>query len=149
MAELTIATIANEMQTSIHGRKLGVDRYGNVIGPAGYRTAVTLATSDTTGTVLPSYGFVSVDSTTDDTWLLGPPVRGALLTIYTGSTSTGIRTIKRNASTFAIRTSAASTNTTIVAQAGGKTIDLFGLTTAIYALVQLPGSTEIALNGTT
>jgi hypothetical protein len=115
----------------------------------GPRVPVTDATSDTTAVTIPGYGFTSVDSTTDDTWLLGPPVKGAAKTLYSGSTSTGIRTIIRNSADFAIRTSASSSQTTIAWQAGGQTVQLFGVSSDIYALVSRPASTEFAMNGTT
>ena len=147
--------IRNEILTSIHGRRLGLDSSGFLIGHRGTRQQLVDATSDTTGTVISGDGVTSVDTSTDDTWLLAPPVKGAFKHLYTGSTSTGIRTIMRQDSSFAIRSSASSTLTTIVAQGGGLMLTLFGLTSAIYAVVGRPtgfssaASTEMALNGTT
>ena len=83
------------------------------------------------------------------------PVKGAFKYIFTGSTSTGIRTILRQDNSFAIQTSANSTGTTIVAQGGGLMLTLFGLTSALYAVVSRgvgfssACSTEMAINGTT
>lgn len=148
-------TIRNEILTSIVGRRLGIDAGGYLIGHRGERQQVTDATSDTTGTLITGDGWTSVDTTTDDGWSLAPPVKGAMKYIYTGSTSTGIRTIKRSAATFAIQTSANSTTTTIVAQGGGLLLQMFGVSSALYAIVSRPtgfssaASTEMALNGTT
>ena len=150
-----LETLRNEIVTTIYGRRLGLDSAGRLIGHEGLRIPETDATSDTTGTVITGHGWTNVDTTTDDTWTLAAPVKGAFKYLYTGSTSTGIRTIKRADNTFAIRTSADSTGTTIVAQGGGLLLTLFGLTSAIYAVVSRPTgfssacSTEMAINGTT
>ena len=146
-------------KTSIHGRRLALSSSGYLTGDDnqtkgidflhGVVNRIQEATSDTTGTDIVAYGLTSVDSTTDDTWLLDPPIIGVKKILYFGSTSTGIRTIKRQDSSFAIRTSAASTLTTIVTQAGGHTLELIGVTSAIYGIVSKIASTEIAFNGTT
>lgn len=152
---VNIETLRNEIITTVYGRRLGLDVAGRLVGHQGERIPVTDATSDTTGTNITGYGWTNVDTTTDDTWLLDNPIPGARKVIYTGSTSTGIRTIKRKDNTFALRTSAASTLTTIVAQGGGLALELFGISSAIYAIIGRPTgfssacSTEMALNGTT
>ena len=151
----TLDQLRNEIVTSIHGRRLGLDSAGRLIGHDGIRDRSDDATSDTTGTAIRGSGWTNVDSTTDDTWTLSAPVKGAFKYLYTGSTSTGIRTIKRADNSFAIRTSDNSTGTTIVAQGGGLLLTLFGLTSALYAVVSRPTgfssacSTEMAINGTT
>lgn len=151
----SLETLRNEIVTSVYGRRLGLDSVGRLIGHEGMRIPEVDATSDTTGTAITGYGWTNVDTTTDDTWTLSAPVKGAFKYIYTGSTSTGIRTIKRADNSFAIRSSADSTGTTIVAQGGGLLLTLFGLTSAIYAVVSRPTgfssacSTEMAINGTT
>lgn len=159
---ISLTTLQNQIQTSLFGRRLGLKRLVSsdansaaLVGVNTIQEPVTDATSDTTGTNITGYGITNVDTTTDDTWLLDNPIPGVRKVIYTGSTSTGIRTIKRKDATFAIRTSANSTGTTIVAQGGGLTLELFGLTSAIYAVIGRPTgfssacSTEMAINGTT
>ena len=159
---ISLETIRNGALTSIHGRRLGLKRIvatdlnsEALVGPATQQFPVTDATSDTTGTVIPGYGVTNVDTTTNDGWLLANPIPGVVKTIVTGSTSTGIRTITRQDNTFAIQTSAASTLTTIVAQAGGLVLELLGVTSALYVVKSRPTgfssacSTEMELNGTT
>lgn len=159
---LSLTTIRNNILRSIVGRRLGLGmavqtdvNSEHLVGTNGLRIPITDATSDTTGTNITGYGWTTVDTSTDDTWLLDNPVGGIFKTIYTGSTSTGIRTIKRKDNTFAIQSSANSTGTTIVAQAGGLTLTLFGVSSALYAVVSRPTgfssacSTEMAINGTT
>ena len=155
--------------TNLYGRRFGLQalssgQTGAARGPidflvggklGGVRHEIQAATSDTTGTNITGWGFTSVDTTTNDTWLLDNPIAGVRKTLYTGSTSTGIRTIYRKDSTFAIRSSANSTGTTIIAQGGGLTLELMGLSSALYAIIGRPTgfssacSTEMALNGTT
>ena len=149
--------------TSLYGRRFGLQALSSaqtgarripvdfLVGDnmGGVRHELQAATSDTTGTNITGWGITVVDTSTNDTWLLDNPIAGVKKILYTGSTSTGIRTIMRKDATFAIRTSAASTLTTIVAQAGGKIIELLGISSAIYALGATGGSTEWALNGTT
>lgn len=159
---LSIETIRNGILTSMYGRRFGLklavstDTGSEIMcGPNGFQEPITDATSDTTGTNIKGYGFTTVDTSTDDTWLLDNPIPGVYKTLYTGTTSTGIRTIKRKDNTFAIRSSANSTGTTIIAQGGGLTLKLFGISSAIYAIVARPTgfssacSTEMAINGTT
>lgn len=158
----TIDTIRKSIVTSLFGRRFGIVR--PVIGDTdsehlggiqGVNLSITDATSDTTGTPISCYGVTVVDTSTDDGWTLNPPRAGILKTIFTGSTSTGIRTIKRADATFAINTSASSTNTTIVAQAGGLILQLLGISSTAYVVVSRPTgmssacSTEMAFNGTT
>ena len=152
---LSIETLRNASVTNLYGRRLGLDINGQIVGTVGSRIPTSDATSASTATTIAGYGWTNVDTTTDDTWLMDNPKPGAFKYLYTGSTSTGIRTIMRKDNTFAIRTSANSTGTTIVAQAGGLLLTLFGITSAIYAVVGRPTgfssacSTEMAINGTT
>lgn len=153
---LTVTTLRNQGVTSIHGRRLMLDRADRLVGPRGLREGYDDATSDTTGTLIPGDGITVVDTTTNDTWLLDNPIPGAYKHIYTGTTSTGIRTIIRKDNSFAIRTSASNAQVKIDAQAGGLWLTMFGLSTTAYALVGRPGglpgsslgSTELTLSPT-
>lgn len=152
---LTINTLRNLGITNVHGRRLSLDISDRLVGTNGVRIPHDDATSDTTGTNIAGDGWTNFDTSTNDTWLISNPIPGAFKYLYTGTTSTGIRTIKRKDNTFAIRSSADSTGTTIVAQGGGLLLTLFGLTSALYAVVSRPTgfssacSTEMAINGTT
>lgn len=153
---LSLTTIRNGILTSLFGRRIGLKSLvasdansEGLVGFAGSQFPITDATSDTTGTNITGYGITTVDTTTNDTWLLDAPIQGVEKTLYFGSTSTGIRTVMRGAATFTIRTTAESTNTTIVVQAGGQTIRLLGITSTLYGILSKPASTEHAFNGTT
>lgn len=153
---LSLTTIKNSIVTTLYGRRLGLKKVVAadessefLAGVGGLQVPITDATSDTTGTNITGYGVTTVDTSTDDTWLLDNPIAGVEKTLYFGSTSTGIRTVMRKDNTFAIRTTAASTLTTIVVQGGGQSIKLIGISSAIYGIVHKPSSTEHAFNGTT
>ena len=155
---LSLDAIRNQIRTSIHGRRLGLDDNQQLVGVKGSRIPVNAATSDTTATTITGDGFWTVDTTTNDSWYLGPPVVGGFVYLNTGSTSTGIRTIitgqsNSSSTSWAIQSSGNSTGTTITAQGGGITLTLFGVTSALYAIVNRgPGglassavSTELAI----
>lgn len=153
---LSITTIRNSAKTPLYGRRLGLkgvtssDQLNELlIGMSDVQLPIVDATSDTTGTNITGYGITQFDTSTDDTWLLDNPIAGVRKVLYTGTTSTGIRTIKRKDSSFAIASSANSTGTTIAAQGGGLTLELIGISSALYGVVTKPGSTELAINGTT
>ena len=145
---VNVNTLRNDIVTSIHGRRLGFDKRDQLVGSQGMRLPVVDATSDTTGTNILGYGITHVETSTNDTWLLDAPVVGAFKRILFGSTSTGIHTVMRTDNSFDIVTSANSTSTTIVAQGMGM-LTLFGLTSALYNVVDEFKSTNLALNGTT
>jgi len=155
----------SDILTSVHGRRLGLSSSGYLTSQGdltlgvdmihGAITSPSAATTATTATAITGYGLTTVDTSTDTTWLLSAPIPGVRKILYTGSTSTGIRTIKRANATFAIRSSASSTLTTIVAQGGGLFLELMGVSTSIYGIINRPTgfssacSTEMAINGTT
>jgi len=128
--------------TSIHGRRLGLDENnGLVYNPkrSGYRVA---GTSDSTGTTLANNGFVSVTSTTDDTWKLADPFKGAVVTLMCISTSTGIHSINLNNSVAYSTVGTASS--TAVLTGYGASLTLFGLTTAVWMPIGRAGSSASA-----
>ena len=79
-----------DILTGLKGRRLGLTEDEWLVGPKGLASAVTNATSDTTGTALLSHGTHTVATTTNDTWTLAAPDRaGCRVTITTINTSTG------------------------------------------------------------
>lgn len=158
----TLEQVRDGIKTSVHGRRLGLKQLVSndlnsegLVGPATQQFPITDATSDTTATVITGYGLTSIDTTTNDTWLLAAPIPGVRKSFYTGSTSTGIRTVLREAATFTIRSSANSTAVGFVAQGGGLFMELIGITSTLYGVVSRPTgfssacSTELALVTTT
>ena len=85
---LSLTTIRNSIVTSVYGRRLGLANLVSgdansegLIGFASVRQPIADATSDTTGTNITGYGITTVDTTTDDTWLLDNPIAGVSKTL--------------------------------------------------------------------
>lgn len=123
--------------TSIHGRKIGLDFDNFIVGPKGIRPGITAATSATTGTALPNYGVVTIDSTTGDSYTLTAPKAGAEVKIIVTSTG-GAQTILPVSGTF--QSSASSTSGSITLTGGPAGIHLIGLSTSVWAPVARYGS---------
>ena len=123
--------------TSIHGRRLALDKDDNVMAE-GVRLNVVAATSDTTGTALPNHGLVTVETTTNDGWSLTDPVPGCEVTLMTGSTSTGTHTVTPAAAT--ILSSQGEAGSAIALNGGGAHISLIGLSTALWRVTSIGSS---------
>ena len=135
---LTLEALRNQITTSIFGRKLGLDR-NELLNVKGTRMAVNEATSDTTGTAIPSNGYCSVETTTNDGWTLAAPSVGATVSLFTISTSTGIRVITPTNAT--VITSAGTAGTTIGLYGYGGSCTLVGVSTAAWAVLARSSTT--------
>ncbi len=124
--------------TSIHGRRLGLDHNEFAVGPKGLRVPITDATSDTTGTALPNHGLVSVVTTTDDVWTLTDPLPGCEVTLFTGSSSTGVHAIVPAAATIVSSNGIAGSS--ISMGGAGASITLAGISTAAWILKNALGA---------
>ena len=128
--------------TSIHGRSLGLDSNRNLVTVPKLTGSKVAGTSDTTGTKLANNGYVSVVTTTDDTWVLDDPDIGSVVTLMTGSSSTGVHSINLgNSVAYSTQGIAA---TTAVLSGMGASLTLFGQTTAIWRCIGRHGSTASA-----
>jgi hypothetical protein len=124
--------------TSIHGRRLGLDENGALVNVQTSTGTRMFGTSDSTGTNLANNGVVSVVTTTDDTWTLDDPFIGAKVTLYTGSSSTGVHSINLNNSVAYSTVGIAGS--TVVLTGPGASLTLYGVTTAIWNVVGRSGS---------
>lgn len=136
---ISLESLRNQILTSIYGRRLGLDVNGALVGPKHVRPAITAATSDTTGTKLLNYGYNSVVTTTDDTWVLDNPYVSAEVTLMTGSSSTGVHTISMGDSVAYSTNGIAGAN--VVLTGPGAAMTLLGISTAIWQVVGCAGST--------
>ena len=139
---ISLDTIRNQIRTSVFGRRLGLGQNDTLDGVRGMRLPQVSGTSDTTGTDLPNHGFVSVVTTTDDTWRLNDPYVGAQVTLMTGSSSTGIHSINLKNSVAYSTQGIASSTATLVGM--GASLTLVGITTGIWACIGRHGSTASA-----
>ena len=128
--------------TSIHGRAFGLDTWGAPIANQNRTNTRVAGTSDSTGTNLANNGFVSVTSTTNDAWTLSDPFPGALVTLFIGSSSTGVHTIGLNNSLA--YTTVGTEGSTVTLSGPGASITLYGLTTAVWIPVGRNGSSGSA-----
>ena len=135
----TLNTLRGEIQTSIHGRRLGIDKNEFLI-TKGARHGITAATSDTTGTALPNAGYVTIDSTSGDTYTLTDPVAGCSVTI--ASISTGGAIIV-NPVAASIRSSIGDEGDTITLTGRGS-ITLLGESTAMWVPTSILGTSGVA-----
>lgn len=135
----TLEQIRNSILTSIHGRRLGLTNNEQIGGVKGVHRPVTQATSDTTGTALPNHGINVVVTSTDDTWTLTDPFDGAEVTLMTGSSSTGIHTVSPAAAVIYSTNGIAGASVKL--SGAGAAVSLVGLTTAIWAVTSMSGST--------
>lgn len=124
----SIENLRSEGITSIHGRRLGLDVNGFLVGAKPVREQVTNATSDTTGTNLTNNGIHTVVTTTNDVWTLTDPVPGCRVFIGTASTSTGIHAIVPAAATIVSSNGVAGSSISLTGL--GDSISMVGISTS-------------------
>ena len=145
--------------TSIHGRRLGLQdmttgQHGGrlqaefIVGPEAVREGVT--TAETTGTAVTAYGVSFLNGTSaasSSVYVLDPPIPGVRKTVVFSSANTPQYLRTKNSETF--RTSADSTIATVISSTlTGATVELIGLTTAMWGLLT-NGTTVISRAATT
>ena len=135
---LSLNTLKNAILTSLHGRRLGLDKDECLVGPKLMKRPVTDATSDTTGTALPNHGVVSVVTTTNDTWTLTDPFVDAEVTLMTGSSSTGIHTI--NCAAAVIYSTNGVEGSDVILTGAGAGMSLIGISTSQWSVTSRAGS---------
>ena len=128
----SLENLRSKILTSIHGRRLGLDADGFLVGAKPVRNTVTDATSATTGTDIPNNGLVSVVTTTNDTWTLTDPVPGCEVTLAAGSTSTGTHTV--TCDNAVIYSTNGIEGASAVLVSAGAFVTLKGLSTAAWAV---------------
>lgn len=139
----SLEQIRQTVQTSVHGRRLGLNPTDFVVGPKDLQKQITNATSSSTGTALDGYGYHTVVTTTNDTWKLSDPVvPGIEVSIQTGSTSTGNHIISPVAAT--IRSSNGQNSSSITMLGTGAAITLVAHTTAKWGVKNLHGTVTLS-----
>lgn len=144
---------------SLFGRQFGLQRLSTVdsggrlpseflVGPEAVREGVT--TAETTGTNLLAYGVSFLPGTSaasSSVYVIDPPIPGVRKTVVFSSGTTPQYLKTANAETF--RTSADSTVATVISSTlTGASIELIGLTTAMWGLLT-NGTTVISRAATT
>ena len=145
--------------TSVHGRRLGLQKMSTtetggsyrkdfLVGPEDLRRNVSSA--QTTGTAIQAFGISFLNGTSaasSSVYVLDPPIPGVRKTVVFSSANTPQYLKTKNAET--IRTSADSTVATVISSTlTGCVVELIGLTTGLWGLLT-NGTTAISRAATT
>ena len=130
------------VMTSIHGRRIGLDSNDALLVKQKLTGTKLAGTSDSTATKLANNGFVTVVTTTNDTWVLSDPEPGCLVTLMTGSSSTGTHSINLGNAVAYSTEGIASTTATLIGM--GAALTLYAVSTGIWRCVGRHGSTASA-----
>jgi hypothetical protein len=138
---LTLTTIRNSNVKSIHGRELGIDASGYLVGPPGMVQAIEDVDAATT---LAAHGIsrlVTSGSTSNRQHNLPTPVPGIRKTIVLTSTSTGSQQLLSTPNGAAIFSSAGTTANAANLVGPGGFVVLVGITTAVWAVESAQNTT--------
>lgn len=112
----SLTTLASQRITSIHGRKLGVDRDGYLVGPGSLRTQIEDQQS-TAGTSMPANGVTRILTTGSSQcgiYTLAAPVIGVTKRIVLTSSSTGCQLVKASGSALFYGCSVSTIGSTVI-----------------------------------
>jgi hypothetical protein len=148
----------NSILTSIYGKRLGLQSYSSgqsggskgaqefLVGPDDIRVGVT--TNESTGTPMNAGGvsyLVGTSVASTPVFQLAPPIPGVRKVIFFGSTDSAIY-VKASAATHAIAgTSLGATSCGAIRSSGGGAIELIGLSTSLYGVMNISSSAVNAL----
>lgn len=157
----SLDTLKSKINTSLFGRRLGLDSADYLVGPPDIKRQVTDLTSASTATAIPAHGIVNITgsslmtSAAGGTFLLSNPVPGVEVTICNlnadtsaGSPGSTAMTLIRPSTAFLIGSSEGTTETTINIAAGAA-VTIIGLSTARYHVKNRTTLAGVIVNGTT
>ena len=142
----SLTTLRNSRVTSVHGRSLGIDKDGYLVGPAAWKDAVQDLTSASTGTTVNNYGKVVARisgsmTTATANFLLSNPIPGVDVELMYAQTSqaatagsTGIA-FSRPTTAFYIQSSDGSTGVAVLLTYGSA-CTLRGISTDAYMFIR-------------
>lgn len=141
----TLDAARSRSKTSVHGRRLGIDRDEFLVGVKDIVNVVSDATAATTGTNLVNHGFHTVSTTANNTWILDDPIAGCKVEITTITTSTSNHVIETDNATIVSTNGVAGSTITLVGV--GAYVSLEGISTskwAVRSLTSVSSSTTAA-----
>lgn len=142
--------------TNLHGKRLGLQILSSgqsggskgplefLVGPDGFRDPVS--TAETTVTPVNASGLtilVGTSAASTPVFTLAPPIPGVTKTVAFGSTDSALY-LKMSSGVAIAGTSLGNTGATVIRSSGGGTVELEGLTTALYAALTISST---AVNG--
>lgn len=132
-----LETLRSQKKTSIHGRRLGLDKDGYLVGPPDFRTQVTDEQS-TAGSSMPPNGVTRILTTGSSQcgiYTLQAPVIGARKRIVLMSSSTGCQLVKASGSALFYGCSVSTIGSTVINFLGrGAEVTLEAVTSAAWQL---------------
>ena len=144
----SLATLRNNIITSIHGRRLGLDRDEAIVGSVGVKMPITNINTGDTGTDVTAFGIHNVTSTGSSQtaqYNLAAPIPGVAKTLLLGSTSTGTAQFLSTANGAQIIASSDGTTTEVVSLLRpGAAVVLMGVTSTHWAVIGQPGAQSSA-----
>jgi len=136
----TLEQLRNKVQTSIFGRRLGLDNADHIVGPRGIRLDVTEATSATTGTAITNSGLTILSMSTGAAkgYTLAAPQPGVYKELVATSSSTKGMVITLTGAV--LNSTGGSTANTITFNGRGDRALLRGVSTAAWVALALNGA---------
>ena len=148
----SLTTLRNSIITSIHGRRLGLNVDGYLVGPPDMKKEVVDLTSASTGTTISPHGVYQLYLTTLSTQVfqLPTPQPGVSVTFTLGAAQNGSTVISsaaylKVASGHLIASSELSTGGAINLSSRSM-VELTGLTTALWAITKRSLSSAATYN---
>lgn len=125
---ISLESIRDKAGTSIHGRRVKIMHDDMLGGFKGVQTNVVSATAASTGTNLPSYGYITIESSAAKTHKLEAPTPGVKVEFSSITTSTLVRTISPVSGTIISTNGVVGSSFTF--NGLGDSIGLVGISTA-------------------
>lgn len=137
----SLETLRSNMQTSIFGRRLGLDDADFMVGPKDIKGTIEDLTTATTGTDVTAYGtaqFSTAAGTGPVQHRLAAPVPGVMKKLINGSSSTASLQFLSTPNGASIVSASDGTTKAVVNLLGpGASVTLIGLTTAKWGVVAM------------
>lgn len=150
----SLETLRNNILTSIHGRRLGLHQDGTLAGPLEMKLAIEDITTTVATTAL-AYGVTRVQTSGSSQGptqhFLPAPIPGVRKYICMHTTSTGSQQFLSTANGASILAASDGTTQGVINFRGpGGSVELMGLTTAVWTVVGSMniGSTNVVANVT-
>lgn len=145
----SLETLRSKVQTSIHGRRLGIDNAGYIVGAPAFKGVVEDLTTST-GTDVLAYGTARVTATGSSQgpvqYNLAAPVPGVRKVLCMNTTSTGSYQFLSTPNGASILAGSDGTTKSLVNLLGqGGAVILEALTTAIWAVVGINNGSSATL----
>ena len=155
----SLETLRNNRITSIHGRRLGLDKDETLVGPKAIKKSVLDLTSGSSAQAIPAYGYVAVrmsgsmTTASQPAFTISNPIPGVDVAVNYAQTSqaatagsTAVAFI-RASTAFYIQSTDGSTGVAVLVAQGGA-FTLRGLSTDLYQFIRHGTSASVVVGAT-